>query len=237
MIFFQGAVDREKAPLLPNFTGVSFLKNFNFSKVYFSDPALYLDSKLRLAWYSGTMDCDVRSIIRSVISGLAKRFGWEKIIFVGGSGGGFAALHFSALFSDSLAVVWNPQTNVLDYNPSHVEDYASVCYNTTVEKLKDAVPLNLIDQYKFGHSNYVFYLQNSTDWHVRAHLRPFLRGMRLSDVSDDCAMALSERFFLVKSSEWGEGHIPPPPDYLAEQISKAASEESFRSLILKSRFA
>lgn len=237
VVFFQGAVDREKAPLLPNFTGVSFLRNFTFSKVYFSDPALYLDKKLRLAWYSGTADCDIRSIIRMIVDGLVKRFGWEKVIFVGGSGGGFAALHFSALFADSLAVVWNPQTNILDYSPSHVEDYASICHNSTVEGLKNSVALNLLDQYKFGHSNYVLYLQNSTDWHVRAHLRPFLRALRLVDFADDCAMALSERFFLVKSREWGEGHIPPPPEYLAEQIAKATSGETFRNLILKSRFA
>ena len=48
LFFFQGSVDRERAPLLPNFTGVSFLREAKISKVYLSDPSLYLDPNLRL---------------------------------------------------------------------------------------------------------------------------------------------------------------------------------------------
>lgn len=86
--FFQGAVDRERALFLPNFTGVSFLRAAKISKIYLYDPSLYRDPNLRLAWYAGSKGCDVRAFTNLVVQGFIDRLKPKKVIFIGGSGSG-----------------------------------------------------------------------------------------------------------------------------------------------------
>ncbi len=238
LFFFQGAVDREKAPHLPNFTGVSFLRDAKISKIYLSDPSLYLDSNLRLAWYAGHQGCDVRGLTNFLVQGFIDRLKPKKVIFIGGSGGGLAALWTSSFFPGSLAIVWNPQTNILNYSRSHVEDFSRICYRVEPEKLSNFIEPKVSAAYAGGvKTNFILYMQNSLDWHVRAHMNPFLADIGLKNYGANCSMALSERFFLYKSGDWGEGHIAPPLPLLKKIITVAVSPFSVENIFWRSRFA
>lgn len=237
LFFFQGAVDREKAPLLPNFTGVSFLREAKISKIYLSDPSLYLDPKLRLAWYAGYKGCDVRSLTNMVVQGFIDRLKPKKVIFIGGSGGGLAALWTSSFFPGSLAIVWNPQTNIANYARSHVEDFSQICYGVEPEAISAFIEPKVSSRYSGGVHNYILYMQNSLDWHVQAHMKPFLADLGLKAYDSNCSIALSERVFLYKSSDWGEGHTAPPLPLLKKIMAIAMSQYSIENIFLRSRFA
>lgn len=237
LFFFQGSVDRERAPLLPNFTGVSFLREAKISKVYLSDPSLYLDANLRLAWYAGFKDCDVRAHINFVVQGFVERLKPKKVIFIGGSGGGLAALWTASFFPGSLAMVWNPQTNILDYARPQVEDFSRICYGVEPEKLTEFIEPKVSTRYAEGVKNYILYMQNSLDWHVRGHMKPFLRDIGLKGHDANCSIALSERVFLYKANDWGEGHTAPPLPLLERMMKVALLPYSIENLFWRSRFA
>jgi hypothetical protein len=237
LFFFQGAVDREKAPQLPNFTGVSLMREAKISKIYLSDPSLYLDHNLRLAWYAGHQECDVRALTNLVVQGFIDRLKPKKVIFIGGSGGGLAALWTSSFFPESLAIVWNPQTNIVNYSRSHVEDFSRICYGVEPEKISDFIEPKVSSRYAGGVNNYILYMQNSLDWHVQSHMKPFLADIGLKTYDANCSIALSERVFLYKSSDWGDGHTAPPLLLLKKIITIALSPHSVENIFWRSRFA
>jgi hypothetical protein len=66
--------------------------------VALSDPTLYLDPDLKLAWYAGSSGWDLQSLLKCVLRKIATVARSNDLIFLGGSGCGFASLYFAAGF-------------------------------------------------------------------------------------------------------------------------------------------
>lgn len=124
MVFsFHGNTPRNP-DLKPVFTGLNVTRELDASFVALSDPTLYLDPDLKLAWYAGSSGWDLQSLLKCVLRKIATVARSNDLIFFGGSGGGFASLYCAASFPGSLALVWNPQTDIGAYSPPHVPNTA-----------------------------------------------------------------------------------------------------------------
>lgn len=191
----------------PYFVGAGVLSELPVHRIYLSDPSLELNDGLALAWFAGNreqpnMSNDMQQIIDLIIS----KLGIRHTIFVGTSGGGFAALKHSARTPGSLAMVVNPQTDILRYHKQHVAKYAKHAWGMTYDKANDVlgkrIGTQVVGTYSEPLDNTVLWLQNiQDDHHVDIHMRPLL-----ADVHE------LNRVFVHLGHDWGPGHQPAPKE-------------------------
>lgn len=232
VFFLNGATPRSEDIKLPIFSGLSVVPPGEVSRVYINDPSLYLDPSLALGWYAGSAHLDLQSILPELIRKIVDQAEADKLIFVGGSGGGFASLFYSRLFPGSLAVPWNPQTNILDYVPMHVAKYAKSAFHLAdMEAARVHLPrhieVDVRSLYGRGDSeNYVLYLQNESDSHVNQHLVPFLRELGcLIQGSEVPPRGLLSKNLYVHIDEWGPGHAQPKKGFLRPLLAGLISHQ------------
>lgn len=225
VIVLNGNSPRGDALKLPVFAGFGIIPAGEVSRISISDPSLYLASDLTLAWYAGSRELKLQKILPKVIRRFVEIASPEKIIFLGGSGGGFASLYYSWFFSGSLAVVWNAQTNILAYAPTAVEKYGVSAFGfadiaSTKACLTDFVDVSLLPLYADRtNKNYVLYMQNKSDWHTRSHLGPFLKA-RGHDIG---SVGLVDSNLYIHMANWGDGHVPPPNPVLKSLLSQLST--------------
>ena len=121
-VLFHGALDRARmrAPL---FSRWRFQRQMNAGPTLaFADPTLDLARTMRLGWYLGTEHVDVTSLMAQVVGKVARDLGARRVVLVGSSGGGFAALHVGALVERAEVVAMSPQTDLRRYWPRLVWD-------------------------------------------------------------------------------------------------------------------
>lgn len=215
VVFFSAAVPNREAVMAPVFTGMGVTAGCSASQLFLSDPSLCLSESLGLAWYAGYQGVRLQDDLSRVIAKVACDAGATKVAFVGGSGGGFAALCYSARFPESLAIPWNPQTDIFAYGRAAVDPYIRPAwgtgdYNAAKAAMSGVAAYDVFDLYANGHDNYVLYLQNKTDGHVRGHLCPLLTKM---GVSEPRTGFVTERFYL-EMGDFGQGHAAPSKEYL-----------------------
>ena len=190
----------------PIFTGLEVSQQTQAHRVFLSDPSLELDADLHLAWFAGNSRQRLSEAFPLITAHVAAQLGARRQVFYGGSGGGFAALRYSALAPGSLAIAVNPQTSVCRYGPGAVQKYLEVCWGINapgdLNAACDAVGgLDLCTLYARGTENTVAYAQTARDWHVNRHMRPFL----------EAASANCDIWTLM--SDWGPGHSPAPKSF------------------------
>jgi hypothetical protein len=178
----------------------------SMSVVGIADPSLALSPTLVSAWYAGHDGFELQHILPDVITRTIASCQAKRVIFLGGSAGGFAALYYSWHVPGSIALVTNPQTNI-DLFP----EIARIPYRTICRPSLDAnTPLsaiiesNLCSCYSRRFDNTVIYLQNATDsLHLRDHFAPFIGSIPLEH----------QDRLLARVGYWGlRGHtqIPAP---------------------------
>ncbi|ENU91166.1 hypothetical protein F971_03304 [Acinetobacter vivianii] len=215
---FNAAMGKELKDF-PVFTGNSMLAGEKVNRVFINDPSLYIDSKLKIAWYAGILNgFNVQDYLLKIIKHIIFITNTKRTIFYGASAGGFAALYYSWFFKNSLALVINPQTNLYRYNRLAVSSFAKLALgagnDSEVEKSLSLICSRLDVLYSLGSSNHVFYVQNKTDHHVNDHLNPFLENLK------------NREQVRVIYGNWGQGHKAPPSDFsriLLKHIFKAQS--------------
>lgn len=231
VITFHGAALRTVQ--LPWFTGNGILDGARTKWVAFSDPSLQLNEDLAISWYAGSQgQPDLQIFLAKVLEIVIEKTGTRNVIFIGGSGGGFAALEMSRRFAGSLVIPMNPQTSISRYYERFVKDYLSLAWDT--ESLTDrslrSVTHDLVDSYDPSHLNTIAYIQNSRDkFHITQHQIPFFN-----------AMSDSNKLWLLKDS-WGNvknsGHVIPPKDEVKSLLSKACEAEgNWEDLLLDCSF-
>lgn len=179
-VIFHGAV-RISVDTYPRFDRVTTMKKNGNSFVSFADPTLVIDPEITLGWYIGTEDWDPQNVILQVIQEAATTSGASNIVFIGGSGGGFAALKYSLHFPGSLAFVFSPQTDVARYRGGSFPRLREKGFNSDSEEtLKRTYPgrFEVISQYSEPVSHDIYYYQNLTDPdHIERQYLPFLRAV------------------------------------------------------------
>lgn len=212
IVYFHAAVSDPSASY-PIFSGINLSAQLEANAIHISDPALARGSGL--SWFTGTETLDFQKELVKILKHALGTFDSHKhLVFFGASGGGFAAIYFSSLFKDSLAVSINPQTNILNYLPGAVKPFLELCWSKGVE---DKLPFtyDLTDAYREPRGNTILYLQNLGDRpHVRQHLIPFLRSIN----SSFCDLVLVE-------GEWGLGHRAPGPHVIKPFLESAISSQ------------
>lgn len=178
VVTFHGANSREKNRY-PVFTRIASLRTKAPAMISFADPTLLADPsrEMLLSWYLGGPGWDPLPTIISVVRNAMRKAGARHIAFIGGSGGGYAALRASAMVPGSLALVADPQTNLANYIPHVVERYFNVCWpGWDRPALLDAFPerFDMARYYRAANpDNFVYYTQNRSDvTHVESHLIP-----------------------------------------------------------------
>jgi len=181
-VFFSGdALRKTNNP--PVFQRWSWARHFPGSCLFVSDPSLYLNPDLGLAWYSGTTDFNPLPVISERVGHIAQQLGLAQsdIYAYGSSGGGFAALRFAALNDDVGALAINPQTSISAYKSSNVEKYYSTCFSglSRVE-MTNKFPLrtSLLALSEKLRGKRIVLAQNTEDTHhLKSHFTPFCTAM------------------------------------------------------------
>lgn len=171
---FHGAYNggSRKPPLFGGF----FREVPDAHQISLADPSILARPGSRIAWYAGHEGFDTQAVLFEVLRGVILARSTPRVVLVGASGGGFAALYFGHCLPRSITVAINPQTDILAYSPRLVEEYRRICWPSLTDnrQLKDVTRTSLADLYREGFSNSVIYVQSMGDRvHSHRHMMPF----------------------------------------------------------------
>lgn len=176
-VFFHAALSKT-AYRFPIFTGAGISEGLPTNRIYISDPTLYLDDELTLAWYAGNRKQPrLQWVIRAILKGLIPE--GQRVVTFGPSGGGFAAMYYATKFEHATAVPTNPQTSLARYLRYEVEKYLRLAWGVEGQgALAQIDPVTeLARVYRSGKTR-VFYVQNRNDAsHIAQHYEPFMAGL------------------------------------------------------------
>lgn len=167
IVVFHGAVDQAKRPLpffQPHFTVAA-----GAHQLAISDPTLSRSTELKAAWFAGAHDLPLQQVLPRFFARIAEMLKVKRTIYFGASAGGFAALFYSHAHPNSLALVANPQINLLNYLEAPITLYRERCWPQAVDN-KALAPLacvNVADLYAQSVPNFVCLLNATGD---RYHL-------------------------------------------------------------------
>lgn len=202
---------------LPYLSGAGITAHLPVSRLSISDPSLYLDPECLIAWFAGNhLQPKLQQDLTAIITKVQEVTRAPRVVFVGGSGGGFASLYFAHAIPGARAVVWNPQTDIFQYYGGFWKQYVDSCWNGDRNSIPASACTSVVDLYRSGvpADSTVLYLQQTSDTHhVDSHLAPFLEATK------DCAG------LLCKLQDWSEGHVPPPKEVISESLLCAALPE------------
>ena len=178
LVVSHGALPRTKYTV-PRFEWLDTLRERSENLMFLADTALQAHPDLELAWFTGDASDDLTARYSSVVQEVARQLGCKKILFMGGSGGGFASMALAAATPGSRALVFNPQTIIRKYWNKAVTAYTQTLFpqlesNAGLDRLGQRV--SAVSRISAAHSmNYqINYVQNHDDmFHVENHLGPF----------------------------------------------------------------
>ena len=223
---FHGNAPREGIDL-PIFSGFGVTSSITTSMFIPSDPVLALDTGLTLAWHFGCEGIRLQAITISIVKKLQAILNVPRVVAWGGSGGGFAAIRVVKDIPNSIALVWNPQTDITKYTQVFVDRYLRIAFPTiavgdTFPSDREQFPSLCIEEFVAGYQGRILYLQERTDWHVRAHLKPFLAsfckkvGSNITGSSNFSGF-VTDRLYL-HLDHWGDGHAFPSKDVISKVL-------------------
>lgn len=212
VVTFHGANKREKN-IYPMFARVASLRNKAPAMMAFADPTMMLDKSrnMLLSWYLGGSSIDPIPLIIRAARRAQSKTGSKHIAFVGGSGGGFAALRASAMIPGSMAFVQDPQTVIAHYIPWVADEYFRNAWpGWNQDALMEAFPerFDMASHYRRSRpENFVYYAQNAGDTsHVESHYLPFVEVHGVKGAGGRSADG-TRVFSLYQGQESGHGKI------------------------------
>lgn len=230
LVFFHGAIERDFT--LPVLSGLGISGGLEANRIFVSDPSIHLDQDLLLAWYAGNrLQRDLQDQLVLVLKHTVDLLGASRVVFFGGSGGGFASLYFASRFDNSLALAFNPQTNISRYMDRAVQDFAEKAFDVEapaehrLANVPRVVQTDLCQVYSQPKPPLIGYMQNLNDkGHIENQLRPFFAALH----PENRAMLLAD--------QWNRGHTPPPKSLLTEVLNAAASQGKWEDELVKVGF-
>lgn len=191
--------------------------------MFLSDTALEGHDDLELAWFTGNAKDDLTSRYAELVQNVAEQLGAKKIVFMGGSGGGFASLSLAAKVPGSRALVFNPQTVIRNYWNKSVERYQKALFPELQDRTKltsfgsrmDATLLPTPADHQ------VIYVQNDNDaLHVEKHLTPYAVKNGIQPATG----VSSTGNISVVLQHFAEGHNMPYREVLLDFVDIAVSD-------------
>ncbi|MEX5249664.1 UNVERIFIED_CONTAM: hypothetical protein RF649_09425 [Kocuria sp. CPCC 205295] len=218
-VMFHGATDRSRNAL-PRFERMRSMEKGSSGPVLFvSDPCLDLDSSQILTWYAGDERLNLHELIAMQTKAYADELGCDRILFVGNSGGGYAALQCATYLADAAVVTFNPQIQVDQYVPRIARTAQEVLFGapSVADDSALASRMDLIKRYQeIEFHKRVFFIQNTGDeMHYEYHCKPFTDAWRAQGDESD---------LMLVTPYLGDGHRVPPPD---EYMSLVDQGEAF----------
>ncbi|WP_144794981.1 hypothetical protein [Kocuria palustris] len=226
LAIFSGAVGKREGRRPPFLSGRSLAPGLGLPLIALSDPSLSLAPGLSIAWYAGSEHQRVQSATEDLLRPLAESPGADLWV-VGGSAGGFAALEAGHRLGESCSVfVWNPQTEIAEYSPRFVRQYAEAAFPSSRPALRtpqwktglgEAMAAagcrgDLTADLPAGSApRRIFYLQSADDDpHVQRHAVPYLGSQGYRRLEPGIWTDGTER--VAWFAETGKGHTPPAGD-------------------------
>lgn len=232
LVCLHGASNRAKLNV-PRFEWMRTVRDLPYNSLFFSDPGLDLHPRISLSWYTGTFELDLYPILGDMIKRAAAATGSRKVIVLGSSGGGFAALQTAPYVPGSVALPFSPQTSISGYFVGRKGLGAQRMYlRVVMPELSPDAPLEglwpNVDwakplgerlspcvRYAVPQQNSVVYMQNSNDvTHIEQHYAPFREVVAGSPNRD------SIQFHMYDGPK---RHNPPLRPQLFQGIELAAS--------------
>lgn len=191
-IIFHGAM--VGGTWFPRFERVTSMNEAGRSFCSIADPTIQLDRSLKLGWYGGNDAIDPIDWVTSLVTRLVEITKTSQLIFVGSSGGGFAALQASRRFTDSLAFVMDPQTIITEYHEAQVNRFLEAGFDgMSATSALAAYPdrLSAVASYEQSETrNFIYYTQHLWDkFHVEHHLGPFALSRGVDVPTQDADIA------------------------------------------------
>jgi pimeloyl-ACP methyl ester carboxylesterase len=175
-ITFHGAVDR-KTREVPSFLGFfADLKN-KAHQLNVSDPAMLRDGEHAISWYAGHKGLHLQKILPVLFRNLQTALDIDRVVFLGSSGGGFAALFYGWQHPGSVVLAANPQTDLTKYYKFGVDAYRAGCWPDLPldADLSQVVTTDVGSLYAQKVPSTVIYVQSAMDpFHLGQHMAPFL---------------------------------------------------------------
>lgn len=178
VVVFHGAVDQAKRRLpafQPFFSDVA-----GAHQLAISDPTLTKSTALKAAWFAGSADLPLQQVMPRLLARVSQMLGVRRTIYFGASAGGFAALFYSHAHPNSLALVVNPQINLLTYLQGPITLYRETCWprvKATAE-LASVACVNVADLYAQSVPNFVCVLNATGDrYHIYNQTLEFARRL------------------------------------------------------------
>jgi pimeloyl-ACP methyl ester carboxylesterase len=206
IVFLSGAAKREDrtVPIFHRWNWQPSLTSYHTA--FISDPTLQLDDNLILGWYTGNEECDYTEILANLVLSWCTSLALElnSVLFVGSSGGGFAALQLATLLPGTMAFVENPQTATTEYLDTEVEEHLRTCFpNGNPTKQKNNSRLNIMRRMnEYEQIPRFVYSQNLRDsFHLDHHYQPFLEYFKLKSVE----IPFQQKFLLYYSEKGHNG--------------------------------
>ena len=233
IVRFHGAIQRENRPLPAFQANLKQMQGYAH-QITVCDPTMMTREGFSLGWYSGHEALDVQNILRRFFAQVREFLGIRRMIYLGSSGGGFAALHYSYFDSDSAAVVMGPQTSMRAHIPAALNAYVKNCWpGRSFEEVGQSIETDMCALYGNGHENSVIFVQSSGDFlHNHRHMAPFVNAVHGGGTREN------KRFVLV-SDFWGrQGHAGaiPHEGYIALLLA-AISARSLESTDILDAYA
>jgi hypothetical protein len=227
LVVFQGAVTYRASSSPPYFSGLRLQAATGFPLVSVSDPVYTMDATISAGWYLGSLYSPLQATLPYLLDRLIHELG-ERALFVGGSAGGFAALYYAAMCRSNVrALVFNPQTSLRYYIGQDIEAVARVSFDwngqgDAIEAINAVADTDVVAVYEnLEAPPMVTYMQNASDWHVRSHAVPFCN---LFGIDWDGADNYRHPVTILAGHDWGEGHVPPPPEVVRGLVTQYGKE-------------
>lgn len=201
---FHGAINRTKTTL-PFFQGLTSELMEGGNHAVFQDPSLDLNKSMTLSWYLGDGSTNVHRFMAECIQKLQSETGASQVLLAGSSGGGFTALQVAAYLPESVALVFNPQTDVKEYFRTSADVALATCLQPDVD-VEEARGIRLSTSVVETYATLkdlprVLYVQNTGDTHhVTKHRDPFRRMLESEHSGNDNRIEFID-------VEWGPGHV------------------------------
>lgn len=218
-VFFHGAVPAARLPELkmPIFSGKNIPLGVKTDRMMMSDATMAVHRKLRLGWFSGTTEFDLAARVDEILAKVTALKNFKRLLLIGGSQGGFAALRASHRLPGSIAMIWNPQIRVEHFFwKSHLQGFLKFCFNAesykkVPAKIRKERRLDLTEVYsKRSGQNGVFLMQNLEDVeHVEDHAKPFAECLGFDPDSLSTGINHIGPSAICALGDWQGGHSLP----------------------------